>query len=36
MATGKSIIKNFSQDRGFEVIPRELLQHCDKSKHGED
>lgn len=36
MATGKSIIKNFNKDSGFEVIPRELLQHCDKSKHGDD
>lgn len=30
MATGKSIIKNFKKDKGFEIIPRELLQHCDK------
>lgn len=36
MATGKGNIKNFSKDRGFEVIPRDLLQHCDKRKHGTD
>lgn len=30
MTTGKSIIKNFKKDKGFEIIPRELLQHCDK------
>ena len=36
MATGKGNIKNFSKDRGFEVIPRDLLQHCDKRKHGDD
>lgn len=39
MATGKSIIKNFNKDNGFEIIPRELLQHCDKkgkNKNGQE
>lgn len=36
MATGKGNIKNFSKDRGFEVIPRDLLQHCDRRKYGDD
>lgn len=36
MATGKSTIKHYSKDNGYEIIPRELLQHCDKKIHGED
>lgn len=43
MATGKSIIKNYKKDKDFEIIPRELLQHCDKKakdengkQHGDD
>lgn len=30
MATGKATIKNYQKDKGYEIIPRELLQHCDK------
>lgn len=43
MATGKSLIKNFKKDKGYENIPRELLQHCDRkatdkkgNKHGDN